>query len=189
MMTNLRKIVYGAFCKKRRPISFVLGVILLLFSARPCFSGLGVDFSLSEGLGITYSVAEYDPEAYLEACNIDEYNKKYSEEGSCWSCDIIHVLMKSMTSAAKSLGALVASLGMQILLVGAAVWLAIYFLKSLASPAQQDPAKILDGAFTFMFKVALVYILISGGVEGLAGQVVNPLLSIGMDIGTTFNHS
>ena len=187
MMTNLRKIVYGAFCKKRGPISFVLGVILLLFSARPCFSGLEV--GLNNGLEVTYKVAEYDPEAYLAACNIDEYNKKYSEEGSCWSCDIIQVLMKSMTSAAQSLGALVTSLGMQILLVGAAVWLAIYFLKSLASPAQQDPAKVLDGAFTFMFKVALVYILISGGVAGLAGQVVNPLLSIGMDIGTTFNHS
>lgn len=183
-MTSLMKLAQKVLRKNRTLVCLGLGFVILLFSANPCLCDIG--FSLDNGLEISYSLAEYDKNAYLETCNIEEYNKKYSTEGNCWSCDIIKTLMNSMTSAADTLGGLVTGLAMSILLVGSALWLAIYFFKSLASPAQQDVAKVLDGAFTFMFKVALVYFLISGGVGGLTGQVVNPLLSIGVDIGKTF---
>lgn len=174
MMNSLIKSALWMLRKKKAFISFGLGFVILLFSAGPCFSQIE----------ISYELASYDKNEYTKACNVEKYNELYSE--GCWSCDIIQVLMRSMTTAADTLGGLVSSLGMSVLLVGAAIWLAIYFLKSLASPAQQDVSKILDGAFTFMFKVALVYLLISGGVGGLVGQVVNPLLSIGVDVGTTF---
>lgn len=184
MMTSLVKLAHKVLHKNTVLVTLGLGVVLLLLSTRPCFSG--IDFSLSNGLSISYSLAEYDKNAYLDACNIDRYNEDYSSEGSCWSCDIIKTLMDSMTNAANALGGSVTALAISVLLVGSAIWLAIYFFKSLASPAQQDLSKVLDGAFTFMFKVALVYFLISGGVGGLTGDVVNPLLSIGVDIGKTF---
>ena len=73
-----------------------------------------------------------------------------------------------------------------ILQLGGAIWIAIYLLKSMGSMAAQDPMKVLDGMFTFMFKWALVYALIVAGIDELIGMIISPILSVGFDIGTTF---
>jgi hypothetical protein len=62
----------------------------------------------------------------------------------------------------------------------------MYFLKSVSSFATQDPAKILDGLFSFMFKWAFAFTIVNMGIDSLVEEIVNPLLSIGMDIGTEF---
>lgn len=178
MMMNSLKSVLLVLRKNKVFTCLGLSLAVLLFGACPCWS------DGDPWLDISYDLAEYDPHAYTEACNVTKYKELYSE--GCWSCDIIGVLMRSMGSAAVTLGGLVTELAMSVLVIGAAIWLAIFFLKSLGSPAQQDVGKVLDGAFLFMFKVAIVYALISGGVGGLIGQVVDPLLSIGVDIGSMF---
>ena len=177
MMSSLKSVLW--VLRKNKVFTYLgLSLAMLLFSAYPCWS------DGDPWLDISYDLAKYDPAAYTEACNVEKYNELYSE--GCWSCDIVGVLMKSMGTAALHLGGLVTTLAMSVLLIGAGIWLAIFFLKSLGSPAQQDLGKVLDGAFLFMFKVAIVYALISGGVGGLIGQVVDPLLSIGVDIGSRF---
>ena len=111
--------------------------------------------------------------------------KKY-DEGGCWSCDIIFTLMKSMTEVAGFIFDASSELAKLILGGGACIWIAAYFLKALGSFATQDPAKVIDGLLTFCFKVLLMYVLIDSGIDSIVNYIVNPLLSIGFDIGETF---
>lgn len=131
----------------------------------------------------------YDPNEYQHYCNVDKFNQKYEgASSSCWSCSIIKEMTDKMLSAANILATKSIALGQIILLIGAAVWLAMYFLKTLGSLTEQDPARVLDGAFTFMFKMALVYILLyNGGFLAIIDYIVNPILRIGSDIGKELN--
>lgn len=127
-----------------------------------------------------------DDEKYLCYCKSDVIDKKYVEAG-CWSCDVIFTLMMSMTNVAGTIYDGTIALSKIILGGGACIWIALYFLKALGSFTTQDPAKIIDGLLTFCFKVALVYALIDSGIDSIVHYIVNPLLSIGFDIGSTFS--
>lgn len=131
----------------------------------------------------------YDPNEYQRYCNVEEFRRRYEgDQATCWSCSIISEMTDTMLSAANVLSNATINLGKVILLIGAAIWLAMYFLKSLGSLTEQDPARVLDGAFTFMFKMALVYILLyNGGFLAILDYIVNPILQIGWDIGTELN--
>ncbi len=122
---------------------------------------------------------------YLTYCSSDVINEEYENAG-CWSCKIIVTLMTSLTTVAGTLYGTTVEAAKLILTLGTAIWIALYFFKSLGSFATQDPAKIIDGLLTFCFKVALVYALVTAGVDILVQYIVNPLLSIGFDIGGTF---
>ncbi len=104
----------------------------------------------------------------------------------CWSCDIIKILIKAMMTVTNKLYTQIREICIIILQLGGAIWLALYFMKSLSSFAAQDPAKIIDGALTFMFKWALIYAIIAGGMDVIMEYIVNPLLSIGFEVGTEF---
>ncbi len=127
-----------------------------------------------------------DEEKYLCYCDSEVIRKKYVEAG-CWACDVIFTLMMSMTDVAGSIYETTKDLSMTILGFGAVIWIALYFLKALGSFTTQDPAKVIDGLLTFCFKVALVYGLIDLGIEAIVQNIVNPLLSIGIDIGNVFS--
>ncbi len=130
-----------------------------------------------------------DPDAeYLKYCKSEIFEEKY-EKGGCWSCDIIAVIMRNMLAMITVLFGAMVELCELILVFGAAIWLAVYFLKSLGSFAAQDPAKVIDGALLFMFKWALVYALISLGIGDIIKHIVSPLLSIGIDVGQIFSSS
>lgn len=127
-----------------------------------------------------------DEEKYLCYCKSDTIDKKYVEAG-CWSCDVIYTLMMSMTKVANAVFDKTIALSKIILGGGACIWIALYFLKTLGSFTTQDPSKVIDGLLTFCFKVAFIYALLDSGIASIVGYVVNPLLSIGLDIGTVFS--
>lgn len=122
---------------------------------------------------------------FLEYCLGDVFLKKY-QDAECWSCDIIKILIKSMMEITNKLYKEIKELCVIILQLGGAIWLALYFMKSLGSFATQDPAKVIDGALNFMFKWAFVYAIIAGGMDVIMEYIVNPLLSIGFDVGMEF---
>ena len=122
---------------------------------------------------------------YVKHCGKEAIEKEY-EEGGCWSCYVILKLMASMMVAVNSLSGPILELSKIIVVLGAAVWYGVYFLKSVGSLATQDPVKIIDGALVFGFKIALVYTLLSAGIDTIVTRIVNPLLSIGLEIGSTF---
>lgn len=150
-----------------------------------CF--LFIAFTSSSAHAIAFE--SYSDGAYQEACDIDKINEKYAPD-KCWSCDIIRLMIDKMTKVIVAISGAPIALGETILLWGAAIWLALYFLKSVSAFAAQDPRKVLDGAFIFMFKVALIFVLLHNlGFETIVEYIVNPILKIGMDIGTAFMKS
>ncbi len=133
-------------------------------------------------LNYKYCFAAADAE-YREYCLSDKFTGKY-ENAECWSCDVVTSLMVGMTNAASILGGTVLALSKELLLYFGAIWIAVYFLKSLGSFAKQDPGKILDGLFVFMFKWSIAYAMVYFGMEYITGYIVDPLIGLGVDIGT-----
>lgn len=160
----------------RRTIAFCCSVFATLFVVLPAHAGILPDFL--DG--------SYSDSTYHEVCNIKAINAKY-DASACWSCDIIRMMTEGMSAVIVDIVGSTITLGEIILLWGSAVWLAVYFLKSVSAFAAQDPSKVLDGAITFMFKAGFIYVLIHNfGFEELVDKIVNPLLKIGMDIGLGF---
>lgn len=127
-----------------------------------------------------------DEDKYLCYCDAAAIQKKYDDAG-CWACDVVLTLMMSMTHVADTVYSAIDALARIILGGGACIWIAVYFLKALGSFATQDPAKIIDGFLTFCFKIALVYVMIDSGINVMIEYIVNPLLSIGYDIGGAYS--
>lgn len=121
-------------------------------------------------------------EEFLKYCLSSTFEDKYSLL-DCWSCDIIRILIRSLMDLTEKIFGIIRDLSILILQLGGAIWLALYLLKSLGSLAVQDPAKIMDGMLMFMFKWAFVYAVIFAGLDVVMEYIVNPLLSIGFDIG------
>lgn len=139
------------------------------------------------------SYAEDPDKEYLEYCVANIIEEKYVDTESsgvslCWACDIVHTLMKYMTEAIQLVYDATKDLAVYILIGGASIWIAVYLLKALGSFATQDPAKIIDGLLTFCFKIAILYFLIAHGIDTMTEYIVNPLLTIGFDIGTEYSN-
>lgn len=144
----------------------------------------GITFTLAFTFACCNSAFAVDSE-FAEYCLGEVFLKKYNE-AECWSCDIIKILIRSMMDVTEFLYKEIRELCSLILQLGGAIWLALYFMKSLGSFATQDPAKVIDGALTFMFKWAFIYAIIAGGMDVIMEYIVNPLLSIGFDVGMAF---
>ena len=87
--------------------------------------------------------------------------------------------MDTMINIVQNISKAAIELANLILIYGSAIWIGVFFLKSLSSATAQDPTQVLTALFTFMFKVALVYVLVvEGGFVDLVNWIVNPLLSI-----------
>lgn len=119
---------------------------------------------------------------FLKYCVGNVFDEKYTD-ADCWSCDIIKILLRTMMDLTEVIFKEIQELSILILQLGGAIWLALYFMKSLSSLAAQDPARVIDGALVFMFKWALIYAIIFAGLDVIMEYIVNPLLSIGFDIG------
>lgn len=154
---------------KRYCRRFLFAFSVVLFLLLPSVSSAG----LFEG---------YDYNTYLDHCGADKFDEKYStEEAKTWPVKVVKALNDALYTAANNIVGSIINLSKSILLLGAAIWLAMYFLKSVSSMATQDAAKILDGAFSFILKVAFVYVLINGGLDNIISWIVTPLLGIGYD--------
>lgn len=162
-MINRLNEIYFDCLDARRVIS--RGIIFLLFL---------VILSPNNALAIDDEFVEY--------CLSSVFEDKYKNAG-CWSCDIIKILIRSMLDLTDVLFKEVRELSILILQLGGAIWLAIYLMKSLSALTAQDPAKVIDGALMFMFKWAIVYTVIFAGMDVIMQYIVNPLLSIGFDVG------
>ena len=73
--------------------------------------------------------AGYDREEYLTYCNSTTFNEKYvSAKEGCWSCAVVHWLMDAMVKSVVKLSGPILDLSKLILFLGAAIWLAMFFL-------------------------------------------------------------
>ena len=120
---------------------------------------------------------------YLNYCGQAVYNRKYRNAG-CWSCDLVTILMSGGVGAVNRIyERVLVDFAAQLLNICGAIWIAVFMLKTLGSFAAQDPGKVLDALFNFMFKWAIAFTVIHGGLANIVVWIVQPLLSIGFDIG------
>lgn len=122
---------------------------------------------------------------FASKCKATIFRQKYAQAG-CWSCNIISTLLSAFLTISQILFESFVDLSEILIQVGGAIWIAVFFLKTLGSMSAQDPMKVMDALFLFMVKWAFVYALIIAGIDEIIGMIVNPILSIGFDIGTTF---
>lgn len=178
MMINNIKYAVSVIQKHFRRLVFVYFLILSLFIPRIGSAGL-----------INYTIGEsYSLSTYLSYCSQAHFQEKYnSEEASCWPCTVIKALSNALFMSADKLIEPITELAKIVLLIGAAIWISMFFLKSVSSMAMQDSAKNMDGIFVFVFKVAFIYVLINGGIAEIIGWIIKPLLSIGMDVTQALN--
>ena len=165
-------IKHTLFSKRLRFGCFAFFLFGVLFLPHICYSVNLYTF------GESYSI-----ETYLSYCGHEHFEAEYnSSDAACWPCTVIDALLNSLFYTVNKMISVVNDLAKIILLYGAAIWLAVYFLKSVSAMVTQDSAKVLDDAFAFMFKVAFIYVLIAGGVANIINWIITPLLSIGMDV-------
>ena len=161
---------------------------------KDCFKGLFLGLMLlvitanSAECALVNIGAEYNHNEYLQYCSPAKYKAMYEAAASdCWSCNIIDAMFDGFKGVIVILTEKLAPLCRIILTLGGAIWLAMYLLKSLGSFAVQNPGKVLDGLTVFLFKIAFVYVVVMAGIDDIVDMVINPLLSIGMDIGKQFS--
>ena len=123
---------------------------------------------------------------YDTYCKYSVINNKYLNAG-CWSCDVVGILMSGGVGGVNVLYPALRDFGKVVLNYGAVIWIACFMLKTLGSFAAQDASKLMDGIVQFMFKWALAYVVVAGGLDVIIEWVVFPLLSIGFDIGSKFS--
>lgn len=132
--------------------------------------------------------ADGPDDEYSKHCLGENFDSNYNE-ADCWSCAVVLSLMQSMTAAAGTLYTAIREVSLIVLLYCGAIWIACYFIKALGSFATQDPAKILDGLLTFMFKWALAYVLVYSGLDTIVVYIVDPLLDVGYTIGQSLSQN
>lgn len=165
-------------------------VIKFKYCFRSLFLGLMllVIFTNSAECALVSIGAEYDHTKYLQYCSSIIFKERYDAAASdCWSCNIIGAMFDGFKGVIVMLSEKIEPLCKIILTLGGAVWLAMYLLKSLGSFAVQNPGKVLDGLTVFLFKIALVYLIVIAGIDDVVDMIINPLLDIGMDIGRAFS--
>lgn len=168
--TTMTKILKLKYCF--RELLLVLVVLVLTADWAECFDVL----------------SKYDHTEYLKYCSSLVFKEKYEAAANdCWSCNIISAMFDGFKGVIVVLSEKIEPLCRLILTIGGAIWLAMYLLKSLGSFAVQNPGKVLDGMSVFLFKLALVYLIIISGIDNIVDIIVNPLLDIGMDIGRVFS--
>ena len=163
MMTNTKLSTYVKYILRNRYFWSIIAFAFVFLSYKNAFAAADAE--------------------YRKFCLSDEFTNKY-ENADCWSCDVVLSLMQGVTKAAGILAGNVQALSKVILLYFGAIWIAVYFLKALGSFAQQDSTKLLDGLLNFMFRWCISYFLVYYGIEVIVEYMVNPLLSIGVDVGS-----
>lgn len=159
-----------------------------------CFKGLLLGLLLlvvfvdSAECALVNIGAEYDHTKYLQYCSSLVFKARYEAAANdCWSCNIIGAMFDGFKGIIVILTEKIEPLCKLIITLGGAVWIAMYLLKNLGSFAVQNPGKVLDGLTAFLFKIALVYLIVIAGIDDIVDMIVNPLLDIGMDIGRAFS--
>ena len=115
------------------------------------------------------------------SCNIADMQKMY--QSTCYSCKIILTLITSFMNACSKVYDLSREAGSKILVIGSLLWLAAFALKLVSAFTNQEPMQIVNTLFTFMFKVAVAYIVMNAGIGAIIDLFINPLLGAGADYG------
>ncbi len=104
----------------------------------------------------------------------------------CWSCLVLEKVSSAFLYAAKAGLGVSQKAGVALLILGSAIWLAMWALKNVSSFTEIQLGNIINELFKFLFKVALAYWFISFGPGAISNYFIRPILSVGALIGQQF---
>ena len=115
------------------------------------------------------------------SCDVKGMQQKY--QSSCYACIVVKTLLEKFLNASTKVYDLCREAGVQVLLIGAMIWVAFFVLKQVASLTNIEPASMVGTLLTQFFKIMFAYVVIVSGADTFIIYVVNPLLSAGADFG------
>ena len=121
-------------------------------------------------------------------CSLNAMRQKYLPDNgmnleSCWYCKVVTMMTNAFLSAAVNALSVCVELGLLILKLGFAIWLAYYILQQVSSIAPIKMGEMLETILVMGFKVALAGLVINYAQETLASLIVNPIMLTGIDYG------
>lgn len=121
-------------------------------------------------------------------CSLNAMRQKYLPDNgmnleSCWYCKVVTIMTNAFLSAAVNALSVCIELGLLILKLGFAIWLAYYILQQVSSIAPIKLGEMLETILVMGFKVALAGLVINYAQETLASLIVNPIMLTGIDYG------
>lgn len=117
-------------------------------------------------------------------CIVYNYFVKYA---NCYGCIVVQTLTSAFAKAAGKSYNVSRKAANAILIVGMALWLAMFALKNVSSFATLEPMKILQELFVQCFKVMLAMVIINAGLKTIISYTLVPIISVGMDIADTIS--
>ena len=132
----------------------------------------------------------------LSACDDCSTIQDYTSEGSgnnCFLCPIFDILTESASQAADRSWGLFASDLAYVVLFATAIYIAFNTLKSVGSFGKQDASTYLTdnkkGILILIFKMTVIYLLLTDNDMFFVNQIIKPILEAGLDIGGTLASS
>lgn len=123
-------------------------------------------------------IAGYEKPGCLDLPKIvDDYKQ------NCPSCGVIKLLTESFMGAADKAQPMMTSAGTIFLLIGSAIWLGLFAIKSVSAFTTQEPSDIVNSLLTFLFKAFVALAFINYGMSAVKQYFVEPVLEAGADYG------
>ena len=149
--------------------------------------GVSESFEVNTGLYSNKIVTDENGQTYNasvtsnRSCNVKEMQQKY--QSSCYACIVVKTLLEKFLNASTKVYDLCRDAGVQVLLIGAMIWVAFFVLKQVSSLTNVEPASMVGTLLTQFFKIMFAYVVIVSGADTFIIYVVNPLLTAGADFG------
>lgn len=114
-------------------------------------------------------------------CKVENFRDTYQK--TCYSCHVVKLLVETFMKSSVNFYDTSKKAASKILVIGVAVWLAIYVLKQVSSFASVEPANMINDIITFLFKALVAYVFINSSVGAIVGYTIDPLMAAGADYG------
>lgn len=145
-------------------------------------SGESMTVALPDGTRVAFSSGG-EGVGILTGCLPPQYKLSIMEK--CIFCPLFEVLYNASEAMATVSYKTLAEAFKILLAIGLALYLAFITLKQVSAFTKQDAPKYISEALTISFKVLLAWLILSNGEE-LYRLVLQPLLSAGLEFGSSF---
>lgn len=112
-------------------------------------------------------------------CIPSNFVVKYS---GCYGCIVVQTLTSAFVKAAGNAYNVSRQAANVIVLIGMALWLAMFALKNVSSFATIEPMKMLQEFFVQCFKVILAMVIINAGLRTIMDYTLVPIMSVGTEV-------
>ena len=112
-------------------------------------------------------------------CIPSNFVVKYS---GCYGCTVVQTLTSAFVKAAGNAYNVSRQAANVIVLIGMALWLAMFALKNVSSFATLEPMKMLQEFFVQCFKVILAMVIINSGLRTIMDYTLVPIMTVGTNV-------